>query len=416
MNTLKLFQSRCLTGFGIFYLFLVLSFSSCQKQNTEPVVTAPTEDGIVLDNLKCYGRGSLVDSKLLFTLTADQLKALNPAKAPLLNFGVSIYKIGYLTEYKGRIIKASGAIGIPILPAGAKAAVVVFAHGTKMSGGDSIPSSGLDPATMLTTAFGFITISPDYIGYGDSKDIFHPYLINAASNAAVCDMMIAGRLFLSQKRIIPKSKLFMYGFSQGGLVTMAAQKAIENDPFYKYRIHLTAVVAGSGPYELNSLSLQPIIAGDFYYGPTFIPFATIAYNEYYGFGRTLDQMFKDNWGQKFMEMLKENKSFYEINPLLPYKLSDLMQDDFKKELASGNSVFNRAFDSNNTIDGWIPKTQLRLYHSPVDPIVPYANSVAAYNAFTALGSPVQLIPTPPLDHISSINFSIVDALMWFATL
>lgn len=410
---------------GMYYLCLnailfLFVLSSCQKQVDEQNEIVQAEDGIVIDKLKCGPglRGSLVGSELVATFTADQLKAMSEVYAPYARYGINLYKISYLTKYKGKIIQVSGAVGVPILPDKQKASIVAYAHGTMFTDADDLPSKGTDPNTLYTTAYGFIVFAPDYVGYRDSKQVFHPYFVNEASDAAVCDMMIAGRRFLQQNNIVPKPKLFMYGISQGGTVALSAQRAIENDPNYKHRIRLTAVAPAIGVYEPNSLFMQPSVKDDSYKYPCFFTFMVMAYNNHYNMGKSLDQIFQNSNGQTFLSLLEKNTPIFEIvMGGFPVPMNNLFQDSVRQSIAEGTSEFNIAAQKNNTIYGWVPRTKLRLYYSEADDIVPSANATLAYNTFVAAGSKsVELVATPPLDHLYAGFYSFTEILPWFDSL
>ena len=427
MYSIKRDQLKYLS-FSSICLILLLLFSTCsvysptanesKSDSSEPVSiedgTILKDDVVDLNYFRSFRQGRLVDSQFLFEVPLEQIQAIGAGFEPFIKYNVKVYKISYLTKYKGKIIRASGAVSIPVLPQGEKASIVVYNHGTKFSEGDILPSSGMEIGLIMTATDGFICFAPDYIGYGDSENIFHPYLINEASNSTVCDMIIAGRWFLIQEKIIPRCKLFMYGFSQGGLVTMAAQRFIENNPFYKHRIKLTAVATGMGPYDLYDLSVYPVIASETYPVPAYLLFLFIAYNDYYGFGRSLDDMFKNSYGQLYLELVGQNLGYYDLLQYFPTSPAELLQDDFRADFLAGSTEFNSVIDSNNSIDGWVPQTPLKIYHSPADEQVPYANAQAAYDSFIAAGaSSVDLITLPPVDHMTSPLYAIYDIMPWF---
>jgi hypothetical protein len=429
MHSTKKNKLKCLF-FSNICLILFLLFSTCSVYSPdtkesksglkEPV---SIEDNVILANdvvdlnyYRSFQQGRLVDSQFLSELSVEQIQAIGAGFEPFIKYGVKIYKISYLTKYKGAIIRASGAVSIPVLTKGKKASIVVYNHGTKFSDGDLLPSSGMDIGLVLTASDGYICFAADYIGYGDSEDIFHPYLINEASNNAVCDMIIAGRWFLSCKKILPRCRLFMYGFSEGGLVTMAAQRNIENNPFYKHRIRLTAVAAGMGPYDLYDLAVYPVIASETYPVPAYLLFLFIAYNDYYKYGRSLDDLFKNSYGQLYQELIEQDLGYFDLIPYFPTSVTDLLQDDFRADFLAGRTEFNIAIEKNNSIDGWVPKSPLKIYHSPADEQVSYANAQAAYDSFVDAGAAsVELITLPPVDHINSAGYAVYDILPWFGS-
>lgn len=101
-----------------------------------------------------------------------------------------------------------------------------------------------------------VIIAPDYEGYGVTKDVAHPYLAQELTARQVIDAVDYG-LKLYQKHVSDKRALdfksnwrsFGFGFSQGGAVSLAVQRYMEQhglDEKWRYR----GTIAGDGPYDL----------------------------------------------------------------------------------------------------------------------------------------------------------------------
>src|SRR5690606_25925463 len=103
----------------------------------------------------------------------------------------------------------------------------------------------------LFASAGYATFIPDYLGYGASTQILHPYYNERYSAMAVIDMIKAGKIFCKNEDIPVSDKLFLAGYSEGGYVTLAAQKEIESNPAHNLKI--TAVAAGAGGYDLTAM-------------------------------------------------------------------------------------------------------------------------------------------------------------------
>ena len=80
-------------------------------------------------------------------------------------------------------------------------------------------------AAMAST--GLITVVPDLIGFGSSKEILHPYYVEETSALVVVDGFRAVRELLKQEEISSDGELYLRGYSGGGYVTMGTQKYIE---------------------------------------------------------------------------------------------------------------------------------------------------------------------------------------------
>ena len=105
-----------------------------------------------------------------------------------------------------------------------------------------------------------IIIAPDYEGYGLTKDIPHPYLSQRLTAQQVLDATTYG-LELYRKQSAEKIadnplmplkedwRLFCIGFSQGGAVTLALQRLIEEEGLSE-QLHFYGSISGDGPYDL----------------------------------------------------------------------------------------------------------------------------------------------------------------------
>ena len=105
-----------------------------------------------------------------------------------------------------------------------------------------------------------IIIAPDYEGYGLTKDLPHPYLSQRLTARQVLDAAQYGlELYRKQSAektadnpLLPLKKdwrLFGLGFSQGGAVTIAVQRLIEEEGLSE-QLHFYGSVCGDGPYDL----------------------------------------------------------------------------------------------------------------------------------------------------------------------
>jgi hypothetical protein len=100
-----------------------------------------------------------------------------------------------------------------------------------------------------------IIIAPDYEGYGLTKDLPHPYLSQRLTAQQVLDAATYG-LELYQKTsdelLLPLKKdwrMYGLGFSQGGAVTLALQRLIEEEGL-SGQLHFYGSICGDGPYDL----------------------------------------------------------------------------------------------------------------------------------------------------------------------
>ncbi|GGK56231.1 alpha/beta hydrolase family protein [Rufibacter glacialis] len=332
-----------------------------------------------------------------------------------INYDVEFFRIVYNTTYKGSPIQASGLLCIP-KNTPAPPALISAQHGTIFEDDDA-PSafpegfSGFE----LFGAVGYITAIPDYIGYGVSKDIVHPYYDETHTALAVVDMLKAVRFYLDRENIATNDNLFLVGYSEGGYATLAAQKEIEANQ--SHDLDLTAVAAGAGGYDITTM-LNTIATVPTYAEPSFLPLILHGYNVTYGWNRPYTDFFQAPYAAKIPGLLDGTKDREEINRELTTSMAALFNPTFYANLRnpSGELVLKQAVANNSLLD-WVPRAPTRLYHGTNDEAVFYQTSVTTYNQFRAAGATnVTLIPIPGGMHRTSIEPMFLDALPWIQSL
>jgi acetyl esterase/lipase len=234
-------------------------------------------------------------STLVATIDAStfgqMLNAGNPALAQLAGAPkctLSIYSVQYRTVGgAGEPTTASGAV---MVPSGSDAAcsgprpVLLYAHGTTIDKAFNMANvSGNPEATIVAAMYaaqGFIVVAPNYAGYDTSTLPYHPYL-NANQQAEdMIDALKAAHKVFEKNRINYSSKLVITGYSQGGHVAMATQRALQ----YRHvdDFHVTALAGLSGPYAVTLLG-DAIFGGSPNLGGTeFLPLVTTSWQKSYG--------------------------------------------------------------------------------------------------------------------------------------
>ena len=129
-------------------------------------------------------------------------------------------------------------------------------------------------------AQGFIVVAPNYAGYDISTLGYHPYLNAVQNSSEMIDMLAAARTALPKTMSSATSdsgKLLITGYSEGGYVAMATQRAIEAAGGT-----VTASAPMSGPYALEALA-DDVFFGAVNLGSTvFSPLLTTSYQHAYG--------------------------------------------------------------------------------------------------------------------------------------
>ncbi|MFO7259101.1 MAG: alpha/beta fold hydrolase [Bacteroidota bacterium] len=329
----------------------------------------------------------------------------------ILNHDVRVYRIVYRTSYRGDVTEASGLLFVPQNVQGG-APLVSLQHGTTFRKDDAPSVAGEFSGVELFASAGYVALMPDYLGYGASSSIFHPYYDREHSASAVTDMILAVGAFAGQEGIALDGRVFLAGYSEGGYTTMAAAHAMENGAIPDYS--LTAVAAGAGGYDLPHM-LNTILEGETYDYPAYIAFLVKAYNETYSWNRPLTDFFADEYAAVLSERLNGDYDDGDINPLLTNNIHELFNPDFLAALEDpeGELEFKGALEM-NAVSAWHATTPIRLYHGTADIVVPYSNSERTLESMLNAGSEeVSLISIPGGTHGSSLVPMLALAVPWF---
>jgi len=400
MKILPESRTSRLLHLSVVAVFILLLFSCTKEQEEE--ITDRRGDLITSGFITNYSVG----------LIQSFLKNYNVDINVDIQYDVDAFKIIYLTTAPdGSLTEASGALMIPKATSGFPA--ISFQHGTEtkrtLVASENPVMTGEGVAGIVAASAGFVTFVPDYLGLGVSN-ILHPYLHAGLSAGAVVDMLIAGETFCNKNDIILNHDLYIGGYSEGGYVTMAAQKEIESDKNFSFS--LVASAPAAGPYDLYS-TVTHFIDLDEYPEPAFMAYLFTAYNDVYGWNR-LNEIYKEPYAGMMPSLFDGTKTTSQISSELPVKVSDLFTDDLISLVNSGTK--NEITDAlqENTLLSWTPVTPTRLFHSNADEVVPYQNSLTAFQTFKQNGAAnIELITIDGLHHGNAAVPAFVGMLEWF---
>lgn len=210
-------------------------------------------------------RGSVADSasvavpKLEPPVFAAILEAGQPGTTKITGqprCAITTFSVKYNTVGgAGEAAEASAAI---IVPSGAGAScrgarpVLLYAHATSLEKAFDMADLKNNAEARLVAAMfaaqGFIVVAPNYAGYARTTLAYHPYLNAEQQGADMVDALRAARASFGAIAAVDSGKLFATGYSQGGHVALATQRAMQalNGEF-----KLAAVAGMSGPYALT---------------------------------------------------------------------------------------------------------------------------------------------------------------------
>lgn len=388
------------TNFNLYYLIFPVIFillNGCNHASiTDPV---PVNKYLVNGSLiGQYDKASLQTRANGFTGGVSNPTITLFVNA-LLKYDIKAYKILYKTKNTdGMEIEASGALIIPTVN-GEAIPMISQQHGTIRTDAQA-PSNYQSSSEAYTIASifasnGFIIACPDYIGYGASKNIVHPYEHRESLAQASLDMIRASSEFLANEKINWNKKLMITGYSQGGFATMSLQKKIEEQ--FPTEFNLVASSCGAGAYNKTQFMkdlFNNTTHGIAEYNQLYI-WVMQTYNRIYGLNRLMNTYFNEPYATD----VQANGNNAIIN--VSFNLS--INDVFKKGVNDGTDTkFLDAVKDNDVFD-WASKTETQLYHGDADQQVFYSNSVSAEKAMKAKGGKVTLFTTKGGTHGSTLS-------------
>ncbi len=359
----------------------------------------------------------LVEYELVETISrAEVLSELSdtelnvPGLSSLLRFDVELIRITYNTVgVNGEAVVASGALFRPVTNAALP--ILSFQRGT-LNDASEAPSlfqsvySGLGG---FFAATGYVVAMPDFLGYGISAHIEHPYIHRQSLATATRDMIRASREYFKANRLSdPLDKLFITGYSQGGYASLATIKLLEEQHAGEFKI--TAATAGGGPYNVTA-SVKQLLATNMIHDDinTFIWMIDVFNKTYPQLNRPYTYYYNEPWATR----IAQQGVFAEVekNPSL------LLTPEFINGVINGSDQAFLQVMADNDIFSWKPKVPLQLYHGTADERVPYLNALTAYQSMTALNAnKVELIPIQNGLHLDSFFDYLTGTFSFFMPL
>lgn len=394
------FHKLTIQGNFILILLTMLAINSCQKEDNdkEPELQYLVESELIAG----YNRADILT-------TLENTEELPEGISFLVNYDISVYKIVYTTtDTRNTPVLASGALLVP--ETSQPLPLLSFQHGT-LSSDEEAPSRFSEEnyfASVLYASTGYIMALPDYLGYGISNHIDHPYEHGRSLATASRDMLRAVReLGATEELFSASNNLFLTGYSEGGYATMALLKLLEEEHSDEFSI--TAATAGAGAYNKSEFARQILLSDSNLYHLNAFLWVLDTYNNVYD----LDRPYSFYFNEPHATLIETEGIFAntELNP------QDLFTPDFREGILAGTDTeFIEVLADNDNYD-WRPSSPLRLYHGTDDDYVFYLNSATAFEAMKNRGATdVELITVEGGDHATSIFDYLTGTFLFFAQL
>ena len=310
-----------------------------------------------------------------------------------LHYGVRAYNMTYTTIFEGEPIVTNALVMEPIIDSTVnplpEREYALYTHGTifpvagisdmlaptgfnwtNASGGEEVLKCGLPIA-----ASGRITLMPDYIGVGKTSYCEYPFIYFPELCFAILDGLQA---FKQQMAVQDTMKLLIAGWSQGGGAALSTQYYLQRDYPADYYVRSTSTLAGLFHFsDLTRYVLEDTTG--------IVPISMLSTWAMYcvnrfGVHRPNDMIFA-----------------YEVQDQMTAILSvvgdvwSMFRPIFLKGILDGTDTeWINVAKGNDYYTGWTPTGKVFLHHGTRDMLVPYVNSLDAYEGLRAEGGDITL--------------------------
>jgi len=371
-------------------IVLVFLITSCQTPEIEEPGFPYTE------------KEKLVNAQNYYTFSKQILSALAKGAfdryVPYTFRDVDAIKIVYKTEnYDGEEITTSGVQLLPKMEVSLP--LLSFHHGELLATGKA-PSESITGANDLTYAAliastGIAVLVPDYIGYGNSSLHWHPFEHKATLSKNSFDMFLASKEYLTQQRVKTNSKLYLSGYSEGGIATLALQRHLEEHT----DIEVAKTIVGNGAFAKVAWAKQLLSGtGNSEQIRYFIRMVQ-SYN-------TIYPELRRHWNYYFNEAFMDLESTIDHLVELPENARNpetLFTPLFKKGvLEEGDTAFLKVL-AENQIEGWPAEASIYFFRGSEDKIWTALHNHLAAQAIENKGGTVKQEVLVGEDHSSMIG-------------
>ena len=281
-------------------------------------------------------------------------------------------------------IRLSGKVILP--KTGKPKRLILVSHYTVGSNTEA-PSNCFSLEGILVQQ-GYGLVIPDYLGYGITAHLPHPYLVMDLTARNVVDMYLAVRPWLEAVGRSPENpEIILMGYSQGGANTMAVQHLIETEYDHETdpkHIAIHRVFAGGGPYDVKATYERFIITDTADY-PVAVPLVVQGMI----IGNNLSIQMSDmmqKWLCDKVDPWINSKKYctHQLNGLIGTKIThEMLTQEAMDQTSVKVAELYKAMNANSIISyNWEPIAPVYLMHSMDDETVPFANATHAKNKWS----------------------------------
>ncbi|MCW8445503.1 alpha/beta hydrolase [Fluoribacter gormanii] len=378
-----------------FFLYFFLSVTYSQSQESNAILVAYNYLGTF--------------SKEMAQMA---LKKMPPLDALEADYDVTLYKISYKTPAPdGHITTASGLVAVPLI--NGRLGIVSYQHGTRFNHEDA-PSRMKEGDAVYPALFsshgGYLTVMPDYLGFGDNELPLHPYVQYETLASSSLNMLLAAKELAKIIKIDLNDQLYIGGYSEGGFSSLVLFELLAT----QYSdIPVTAVALGSAPYDWNE-TMQFIMRNPGPRATAYLAYFFYSLQTYKNYWTDLNQLFVSPYNATIPELFDGHHSTKEILNALPQNPALIFQPAFF------DGILNHTEDNSEKLKNYFnhyrfsPTAPLLLVGTKGDRDVPYHGAEMAYEQFKKSGSAVFIQSvSDTLDHRDAGPYVFYEMLQFF---
>ncbi len=383
-----------------------LGLSACSESNPTSQSEIPAVSYSRVEKIEELTREEIV--ALLSQFGVD-----NPQASILFRYGAAMYAIDYETQLPdGTSVTASGTLTLPV-GATTRRPWLSYQHATSFKDDDVSSVKGAESVdgivALLTASLGYLTAAPDYVGFGTSADLDHPFVHQSLGRHSR-DFLSAAYQIADSLDALSSDSLFLMGYSEGGYATLALQKELATNPTKP--LTLIASAPMGGPYDLSGTMFDYMMTSDSLPYPSYLPFTLNGYHSLSPLWDNAHSLFKDEYVALIDTGFNGSQSGSELNQLLPSSAAQLFTDSAYQALISDkDNLIRSALKANDLID-FVPKVPTAFFHCTEDEIIPVENARIAFEKMQTAGAPVELIEKDYGSHVICGGQILLDGIFW----
>ncbi|HPM72794.1 MAG TPA: alpha/beta fold hydrolase [Spirochaetales bacterium] len=311
-------------------------------------------------------------------------------------FDVVKVRIGFSARLpEGGVERQSGMLSIPAPSGGGRRELswIVFLKGSEHHR-DKVPSRrGANESALMdaAAALGYAVWAPDYAGMGDAEGA-QEYCVPESMAASALDGLAAARAYLADRgdEYAESGRLYIIGYSQGGIATMASLKAATGGDIPIPGLRIVAAYPLGAPLDL--MPGIPFLADDgvTVERPDFAVLLAIGWSRAYPASVKLDEILSELAIERVVPLFDGTRDtdelLWKLSKALGRKAGEVRDIDlyapaYRTAIAEdpSSSAFFSAQEKAR-LDRWAPPQGLRLVlaAAPSDELVPFETSARAY--------------------------------------